>query len=161
MRIRRVAEQTAGRLEMEGLNAVDQLVGSFGPAMSVFSAFDAMRTDTGEPIGVGAAIGIAADAVANWRISKLAAGGLQGVEPEAQFAVLCWDTLRAAQFRFNEAKLPEHAVRMEVSDLQLAGLISVKQDQVRILSAAERRRDMPLANEQAQQLLFGLVQGTG
>jgi putative DNA methylase len=50
---------------------------------------------------------------------------------------------------------------MEVSALEIAGLITVKQDQVRMLSAAERRRDVPLTNDQAQQLLFGFVQGTG
>jgi adenine-specific DNA methylase len=160
-RIRRVAEEAAARLEREGLNAVDQLVGSFGPAMSVFSAFDEMSTDTGEKIGVGAAIDIAADAVANWRIRKLAAGGLQGVEPEAQFALLCWDTLRAAEFRFNEAKLLGHAVGMDVSSLEIAGLISVDGDKVKILSATERRRDVPLTNDQAQQLLFGFIQGGG
>lgn len=160
-RIRRVAEETADRLEHEGLKPVDQLVGTFGPAMSVFSAFDEMRTDKGEPIRVGAAIDIAADAVANWRIRKLAAGGLQGVEPEAQFALLCWDTLRAAEFRFNEAKLLGHAVGMDVSALEIAGLIAVKQDQVKILSASERRRDAPLTNDQAQQLLFGFVHGAG
>jgi hypothetical protein len=160
-RIRKVAEETAERLESEGLNAVDQLVGSFGPAMSVFSAFDGMRTDTGDPIKVGRAIDIAADAVANWRIRKLIAGGLEGVEPEAQFALLCWDTLRAAEFRFNEAKLLGNAVGMDVSTLEIAGLISVKQDQVKILSASVRRRNVPLSNEQAQQLLCGFVSGTG
>ena len=61
-RIRAVAEATAERLSVEGLNPVDQLVGSFGPAMEVFSAYDKVRTDTGEPVGVGAAIDIAADA---------------------------------------------------------------------------------------------------
>jgi putative DNA methylase len=160
-RIRQEAEKTAARLEGEGLNAVDQLVGSFGPAMSVFSAFAEVRTDTGEPIRVGRAIEIAADAVANWRIRKLAAGGLEGVEPEAQFALLCWDTLRAAEFRFNEAKLLGHAVGMDVSALEIAGLISVKQDQVKILSAAERRREGPLREDEARQLLFGFVNGAG
>jgi putative DNA methylase len=160
-RIRQEAEKTAARLEGEGLNAVDQLVGSFGPAMSVFSAFAEVRTDTGEPIRVGRAIEIAADAVANWRIRKLAAGGLEGVEPEAQFALLCWDTLRAAEFRFNEAKLLGHAVGMDVSALEIAGLISVKQDQVKILSAAERRREVPLREDEARQLLFGFVNGAG
>ena len=160
-RIRRVAEETAERLEREGLNPVDQLVGTFGPAIGVFSAFDEMRTDKGEPIRVGAAIDIAADAVASWRIRKLAAGGLQGVEPEAQFALLCWDTLRAAEFRFNEAKLLGHAVGMDVAALEVAGLIAVQQDQVKILSASERRRDAPLTNDQAQQLLFGFVHGGG
>ncbi len=160
-RIQRVAEETAARLEKEGLNAIDQLVGSFGPAMGVFSAFDAMRTDIGEAVTVGSAIDIAADAVANWRIRKLAAGGLQGVEPEAQFALLCWDTLRAAEFRFNEAKLLGHAVGMDVFALEIAGLISVKQDKVKILSATERRRDVPLRDDEAQQLLFGFVPGAG
>lgn len=160
-RIRQTAEDTAARLEREGLNAVDQLVGSFGPAMGVFSAFDSVRTDTGEPVSVGAAIDIAADAVASWRIRKLAAGGLQGVEPEAQFAVLCWDTLRAAEFRFNEAKLLGHAVGMDVSALELAGLITVKADKVNILSAADRRRAAPLRDDEAQQLLFGAMPGVG
>lgn len=158
-RIRRVAEETAERLELQGLNPVDQLVGTFGPAMGVFSAFDEMRIDKGESIKVGAAIDIAAGAVANWRIRKLAGGGLQGVEPEAQFALLCWDTLRATEFRFNEAKLLGHAVGMDVSALEIAGLITVKQDHVKILSASERRREAPLTNDQAQQLLFGFVHG--
>ena len=83
------------------------------------------------------------------------------LEPEAQFALLCWDTLRAAEFRFNEAKLLGHAVGMDVSSLEIAGLISVKQDQVKILSASERRRDVPLTNDQAQQLVFGFVDGSG
>ena len=160
-RIRRVAEETAARLEREGLNPVDQLVGSFGPAMSVFSAYDMVRTDTGEPVSVAAAIDIASDAVANWRIRKLAARGLQGVEPEARFALLCWDTLQAAEFRFNEARLLGHAVGMDVSSLALAGLIAVKQDKVNMLSASERRRDAPLSEQAAQELLFGSLPTTG
>ncbi len=160
-RIRRIAAETAQRLESEGLNAVDQLVGSFGPAMGVFSAFDAVRTDTGAPVSVGAAIDIAAEAVAGWRIGKLAAGGLQGVEPEAQFALLCWDTLQAAEFRFNEAKLLGNAVGMDVAALEQAGLITTKADKVTILSAADRRRATPLREEEAQQLLFGPLPGAG
>ncbi|PZW41846.1 hypothetical protein C8P66_12036 [Humitalea rosea] len=159
--IRGAAEATAERLSAEGLNPVDQLVGSFGPAMEVFSAYDQVRTDTGEPVGVGAAIDIAADAVAGWRIRQLAQGGLQGVEPEAQFALLCWATLRAAEFRFNEAKLLGHAVGMDVSTLQQAGLITKTADKVNILSAADRRREAPLTEAEAQQLLFGWEPGVG
>ncbi|WP_287359324.1 DUF1156 domain-containing protein [Mesorhizobium sp.] len=160
-RIRTVAEAAAERLSKEGLNPVDQLVGSFGPAMEVFSAYDKVRTDTGDAVSVGAAIDIAADAVAGWRIRQLAKEGLQGVEAEAQFALLCWATLRAAEFRFNEAKLLGHAVGMDVSSLQQAGLITVKADKVNILSASERRRDAPLSEDEAQQLLFGWTHGDG
>lgn len=76
--IKRAAEAAADRLDKQGLNAVDQLVGSFAPAMAVFSAFDAVRTDTGDAVNVGAAIDIAADAVAGWRIRRLADKGLEG-----------------------------------------------------------------------------------
>lgn len=160
-RIRAAAEAAAERLKAQGLNPVDQLLGSFGPAMEVFSAYDQVRTDTGDEVGVGAAIDIAADAVASWRIRQLAQSGLQGVEPEAQFALLCWATLGAAEFRFNEAKLLGHAVGMDVSSLDQAGLIAVKQDTVRILSAAERRRAEPLTEAEAQALLFGWEPGKG
>jgi adenine-specific DNA methylase len=153
-RIKTAAEDAAERLDRQGLNAVDQLVGSFGPAMAVFSAFDAVRTDTGEPVTVGAAIDIAADAVAAWRIRRLADQGLAGVEAEAQFALLCWDTLGAAEFRFNEAKLLGHAVGMDVQQLIIAGLISVAADKVKMLSAADRRRAEPLKEDEAQALLF-------
>jgi hypothetical protein len=129
--------------------------------MEVFSAYDQVRTDTGEPVSVGKAIDVAADAVANWRIRQLAKGGLGGVEPEAQFALLCWATLRAAEFRFNEAKLLGHAVGMDVSALEQAGLITVKADKVNILSAAGRRREGPLREDEAQQLLFGWTPGKG
>jgi adenine-specific DNA methylase len=154
--IEKVARSSAERLEGEGLNPVDQLVGSFGPAMEVFSRYDRVVTDTGDPVGVGEAIDIAADAVAKWRISKLASDGLVGVEPEAQFALLCWATLGAAEFRFNEAKLLGHAVGMDVTALQQAGLISVSADKVKILSATDRRRGEPLTQDEAQQMLFGL-----
>lgn len=159
--IRTAAERTAERLAAEGLNPVDQLVGSFGPAMAVFSAYDRVKTDTGETVGVGEAIDIAADAVANWRIRRLAEGGLAGVEPEAQFALLCWATLGAADFRFNEARLLGHAVGMDVAALEQAGLIARKADTVGILSAAARRREVPLREDEAQQLLFGWTPGEG
>jgi adenine-specific DNA methylase len=139
--IRLSAESAADRLQKEGLNAVDQLVGSFGPALEVYSRYDEVRTDTGAQVGVDRAIDIASDAVSNWRIQQLAARGLQGVEAEGRFALLCWDVLGAAEFRFNEAKLLGHAVGMDVSQLVVAGLVSRSSDKIKILSAGDRRRD--------------------
>ena len=138
--IRRRAQSAADRLQKEGLNAVDQLVGSFGPALEVYSRYVEMRTDTGDEVGVKRAIEIASDAVSNWRIQQLAARGLAGVEPEGKFALLCWDVLGAAEFRFNEAKLLGHAVGMDVADLAAAGLVTRTADKVNILSARDRRR---------------------
>lgn len=139
--IRQRAESAADRLQKEGLNAVDQLVGSFGPALEVYSRYAEVRTDTGDEVGVDRAIDIASDAVSNWRIQQLAARGLDGVEPEGKFALLCWDVLGAAEFRFNEAKLLGHAVGMDVAQLAAAGLVKRTADKVNIHSAKVRRRD--------------------
>lgn len=139
--IRARAEAAADRLQKEGLNAVDQLVGSFGPALEVYSRYAEVRTDTGDDVGVERAIDIASDAVSNWRIQQLAARGLEGVEPEGKFALLCWDVLGAAEFRFNEAKLLGHAVGMDVAQLAAAGLVKRSADKVNIQSARDRRRD--------------------
>ena len=100
------------------------IVGSFGPAMQVFSRYDEVITDTGQPVSVGQAIDVAAEAVSRWRIEQLAARGLEGVEPEGQFALLCWDVMGAAEFRANEALLLGKAVGMEVDQVIAAGLVS-------------------------------------
>lgn len=155
--IRSAARATAERLKSEGLNPVDQLVGAFGPAMAVFSRYERVRTDTGEPVGVEAAIDEASDAVSTWRIEQLAARGLDGVEPEGQFALLCWDVLGAAEFRYNEAHLLGKAVGMDVERLVAAGLVEKKGENVRMLSARERRRDRPLEPTEVVATLFGDV----
>ena len=155
--IRDVARSTAARLAKEGLNPVDQLVGSFGPAMEVYSRFDEVRTDTGQKIGVSAAIDEASDAVSDWRIQQLAERGLDGVEPEGRFALLCWDVLGAAEFRFNEARLLGHAVGMDVSQLETAGLVSKTGDKVKMLSVRDRRRDRALEPDEVTETLFGAV----
>ncbi len=153
--IRARARSSAERLKEEGLNPVDQLVGSFGPALEVYSRYDDVRTDTGDPVGVDRAIDEASDAVSAWRIEQLAARGLDGVEAEGRFALLCWDVLGAAEFRFNEAKLLGHAVGMDVESLVAAGLVSKEGDKIKILSAKQRRRSRALEPDETVETLFG------
>ncbi len=155
--IRQAARNAAARLEGEGLNRVDQLVGSFGPAIEVYSRYDEVRTDTGEPVGVDKAIEEASDSVSTWRIEQLAERGLEGVEPEGRFALLCWDVLGAAEFRFNEAKLLGHAVGMDVDQLIVAGLVEKSGDKIKMLPAKQRRRERALEPDEIQETLFGAV----
>jgi adenine-specific DNA methylase len=155
--IRNKARETAERLQSEGLNPVDQLVGSFGPAMEVYSRYDEVRTDTGIPVEVDRAINEASDAVSTWRIEKLASRGLAGVEPEGRFALLCWDVLGAAEFRFNEAKLLGHAVDMDVDQLVTAGLVTKSGDKIQMVPAKERRRERALDPDEVTETLFGPV----
>ena len=149
------ARDRAARLQSEGLNRVDQLVGAFGPAVEVFSRYDEVRTDTGEPVGVHRALDEAADAVSAWRVEQIAARGLEGVEAEGRFALLCWDVLGAGEFRFNEAKLLGHAVGMDVQQLVAAGLVEKQGDKVFMLSAKERRRERALEPDEVTETLFG------
>ncbi len=156
-KIRGKARESAERLEKEGLNPVDQLVGSFGPAIGVYSRFDTVKTDTGVPVTVGAAIDEASAAVSSWRIEQLAARGLENVEAEGKFYLLCWDVLGAAEFRFNEAKLLGHAAGMDVDQLQSAGLVEKTGDKVKILPVAKRRRAKALEPDEVEETLFGAV----
>jgi adenine-specific DNA methylase len=155
--IRERARISAERLREEGLSPVDQLVGSFGPAMEVYSRYDEVRTDPGRPVGVDLAIDEASDAVSEWRIERLAARGLDGVEAEGRFYLLCWDVLGAAEFRFNEAKLLGHAVGMDVDQLVAAGLVVKSGDKVQMLAAKDRRRDRALEPDEVSETLFGVV----
>lgn len=155
LEISQAAQNTAARLRSEGLNAVDQLVGAFGPAMEVFSRYDEVKTDTGEKVGVAEAIQQAADAVARWRVEQLADRGLEGVDGESRFVLLCWDVLGAAEFRFNEAMLLGRAVGMDVARLKETGLVSATGEKVKLLPASERRREKPIRSEQEQLDLLG------
>lgn len=155
--IHKAARGAAARLEGEGLNRVDQLVGSFGPAMEVFSRWDEVKTDVGRPVSVGKAIDEASDAVSAWRVEQLAKRGLEGVEPEGRFYLLCWDVMAAAEFRFNEARLLGHAVGMDVDQLAAAGLVAKSGDKVRVLPAKERRRGRALEPDEVTETLFGPV----
>ncbi len=123
--------------------------------MEVYSRYDEVRTDTGVPVGVNRAIDEASDAVGAWRVEQLAAHGLESVEPEGRFALLCWDVLGAAEFRFNEAKLLGHAVGMDVDQLVAAGLVSKSGDKIQMLPAKERRRERALEPDEITETLIG------
>ena len=141
----------------EGLNPVDQLVGSFGPAIEVFSRHSEVKTDMGDPVGVDKALDEADRAVTDLRIQQLAKRGLDGVEPEGKFYLLCWDVLQAAEFRFNEARLIGDAVGMDVDTLVAAGLVSKTGDKIKLLSAADRRSTQKAEQEEVGEALFGAL----
>src|SRR6185436_19941687 len=84
----------------------------------------------------------------------------EGVEPEGRFALLCWDVLGAAEFRFNEAKLLGNAVGMDIDQLVVAGLVRKTGENIEMLSAQERRRDRAL-DPQADATLPGIAPAKG
>ena len=129
-------------------------MGSFGPAIGVYSRYDEVRTDTGEEVGVGRAIDEASEAVSAWRIEQLAASGLDAVEAEGRFVVLCWDVLGAAEFRFNEANLLGKAVGVDLDTLIASGLVTKQGDKIRMVSVEDRRRARALEPDEVVETLF-------
>jgi len=105
-------------------------------------------------VSVEEAIQAAADSVADWRVEQLAKRGLEGVDPESRFVLLCWDVLGAAQFRFNEAMLLGRSVGMDVNSLVAAGLLTRSGDNVTLLPAKDRRRERAVKTEAEQLALF-------
>jgi adenine-specific DNA methylase len=157
--IAQAARQSVAAASGGAIDAIDQLVGSFGPAMAVFTRHAAVKTDTGKVVDVGDALDIAATAVSAWRVEQVAKRGLAGVESEGRFALLCWDVMRATEFRFNEARLLGHAVSMDVADLVVAGLIEKDGDKIRMLPAAARRRRQALTNDEVAAAMAPAVAG--
>jgi adenine-specific DNA methylase len=156
--IRKAAVTTAQRLDKEGFNPVDELVGSFGPAVSVLSQYAEVKTQTGAPVDVGQILELAAEAVMDWRLKKLVPEGLKDIDPESQFVLLCWDVLRAAEFRFNEANLLGKAVNRDVSQLEYAGLVTKSGEKTRMVPASERRRERALERREIEALELDLGQ---
>jgi len=88
-------------------------------------------------------------------LEQLTVRGLDGVEPEGQFVLLCWDVLGAVEVRFNEASLLGKAVGMDVDQLSTAGLVTKSADKVQMLSAKDRRRERALEPDEMVETLFG------
>lgn len=88
-------------------------------------------------------------------MEQLAQRGLEGVDAESRFVLLCWDVLGAVEFRFNEAMLlGRSAGRMDINALITAGLVSKSSDKVQMLTAKERRLEQAVKSETEQLQFF-------
>ncbi|MBM3332744.1 hypothetical protein FJY68_13010 [candidate division WOR-3 bacterium] len=117
-----------------------------------------MKTQTGDPVDVGHILELAAEAVMEWRLSRLVPEGLKDLDAESQFVLLCWDVQRAAEFKFDQARLMGTAVNRPVAQLEYAGLVVKKGEWTRISPASERRRERALERREAEALELDMGQ---
>ena len=148
-RVLQKARETAARLEGEGITGVDQLVGSFGPAIGVASEFDDVRDVTGRTIGFDTVIATAAEGVGAWRAEQLVAsasltaGGavaFAGIDALSRAVLVWWGTFRRGSVGFDEALLLTRGLGMDVQALVDAGLVAKDGGAIVVRSAPERRR---------------------
>ena len=148
-RVLQKAREAAARLEGEGITGVDQLVGSFGPAIGVASEFDDVRDVTGRTIGFDTVIATAAEGVGAWRAEQLvasasrSAGGavaFAGIDALSRAVLVWWGTFRRGSVGFDEALLLTRGLGMDVQALVDAGLVAKDGGSIVVRSAPERRR---------------------
>jgi hypothetical protein len=72
----------------------------FRPGSGIFSGYDEVRTDTGEPVNFDRLPDEAADAVIAWPVQQIASRRLDGVDAEGRFSVVL-GRFRPAEFRYN------------------------------------------------------------
>lgn len=148
-RVLQKAREAAARLEGEGITGVDQLVGSFGPAIGVASEFDDVRDVTGRTIEFDTVIATAAEGVGAWRAEQLvasasrSAGGavaFAGIDALSRAVLVWWGTFRRGSVGFDEALLLTRGLGMDVQALVDAGLVAKDGGSIVVRSASERRR---------------------
>ena len=148
-RVLQKAREAAARLDGEGITGVDQLVGSFGPAIGVASEFDDVRDVTGRTIGFDTVIATAAEGVGAWRAEQLvasasrSAGGavaFAGIDALSRAVLVWWGTFRRGSVGFDEALLLTRGLGMDVQALVDAGLVAKDGGAIVVRSASERRR---------------------
>jgi hypothetical protein len=93
-----------------------------------------------------------------WRLSRLVPEGLKDLDAESQFVLLCWDVQRAAEYKFDQARLMGTAVNRPVSQLEYAGLVVKKGEWTRISPASERRREKALERREIEALELDMGQ---
>ncbi|MBI3972514.1 MAG: DUF1156 domain-containing protein [Chloroflexi bacterium] len=146
----RAAQAAAERLGAQSLSGVDQLVGAFGPAIGVASAYDEVRDVTGRPVGFDRVMQEAAGAVAAWRAAQLAAqlpsgtgSALADMDAISRAALLWWAQFGSASIAFDQVRLLALALGLDTGDLVQAGVAVRAKGNLALLAAAARRRAQP------------------
>lgn len=144
--VRHAAREALKRFSEAGIEGVDLLLSTYGPALSVISAawpvYSSEADDSGRSRLLRPEEALAA---AREEVVRLQRRRLIGVEarldPLSDFTLIAWDTFRAAEFPFDEGRRLALAVGgLDVDELVRAKLISKKSGTVTLLPPAQRVR---------------------
>ncbi len=146
--IRRVAGDALERAAKQGLNGVDLLLSTYGPALSELSANWPVYSDEADDEGHSRllrpeeALAVARTEVTRRLRSRLV-GSESEFDPLTDFVVMSWSMFTAREFPYDEArKLALATGGLEVAELERAKLVSAKSGKVTITEPQQRlRRD--------------------
>lgn len=144
--VRQASRDALERFSAAGIEGVDLLLSTYGPALSVISSawpvYSSEADDSGRSrlLRPEEALDAAREEVVRLQRRRLV-GAEATLDPFSDFTLIAWDTFRAAEFPFDEARRLALAVGgLDVDELVRAKLISKKSGTVELLPPAKRVR---------------------
>jgi adenine-specific DNA methylase len=144
--VRAAARDAAKRFEEAGIDGVDLLLATYGPALSVLSrAWPVYSSETDAEgrsrlLRPEEALGAAREEVVRLRKAELV-GRDVAFDGTTDFVLIAWQTFRAEEFPYDEARRLALAIGGgDVETLAVAKVLDKKAGMVRLLSPKERKR---------------------
>jgi adenine-specific DNA methylase len=146
--VRLAARDALIRFRADGIDGVDLLLSTYGPVLSVISqqwpVYSTAAGDDGKArlLRPEEALDVARAEVVRLQTRRLVGRELN-IDEFTDFALIAWETFKAREFPFDEARRLALAVGgLDVDDLSRARILEKKSGMVRLLSPRERlRRD--------------------
>jgi adenine-specific DNA methylase len=144
--VRMAARSAAKNFEAAGIDGVDLLLATYGPALAVLSrAWPVLSSETDDDgrsrlLRPEEALGAAREEVVRLRKAELV-GRDVAFDGITDFVLIAWQTFRAEEFPYDEARRLALAIGGgDVETLAAAKVLEKKAGSVRLLSPKERRR---------------------
>ncbi len=146
-RVREVARERAAAFNAQGITGVDLYLSTFGPALAVISERWPVLTrevdeKTGEPrpLRPEVALDLAREEVVALRKRGLLLGRDIAFDPLTDWALMAWDTFRAARFPADEARKLALALGLDLDgDIIARRVVSKRYSDVVLQQPKERR----------------------
>jgi putative DNA methylase len=150
--VRTEARRALEAFSAQGIGGVDLLLATYGPALSVISSRWPVYSSEADPVTGRSrllrpeeALDAARAEVTRLQRNRLV-GREQSLDPISDFVLVAWDTFRAVEFPFDEARRLALAIGgLDIEELRAARVLEKKSGTVVLLSPAKRvRRDADL-----------------
>jgi putative DNA methylase len=144
--VRSAAREAATRFRGYSIDGVDLLLSTYGPALSVISSYwPVYSAEAGEDgrsrlVRPQEALNLAREEVVRLQRRRIIGREVQ-IDNHSDFVLIAWETFKAAEFPFDEARRLALAVGgLDVDELAYAKILEKKSGTVRLLAPAERLR---------------------
>ncbi len=139
--VRAKVREKVQEFEDFGMEGVDLMVSTFGPALQVISSHWPVRDKTGKEIRPDVALDEARRVVTNYRVRTLLSRqhGEVPFDPPTRWTILAWDLFKAARFPYDEGRKLAMAVGVDLDDTIKSHDLASKESQDISLRAPVQR----------------------